>query len=171
MDGELHRIRHGRRKRFVAILSQGPMHHPARVPVTLALAHKIRLGILSGEIQNQADAARKLGLTRARLTQILEMTNLAPDLQEEILFLEAIDGREPLSERALRGVLRFTAWDEQILNDPLHRSSTQPALPVRHPDLAVELRRACRRGAGQGTRPSRPAPRAGRSCCAAPCPA
>jgi hypothetical protein len=44
------------------------------------------------------------------------MTNLAPDLQEEILFLEAIDGREPLSGRALRGVLRVTAWDEQRLN-------------------------------------------------------
>ena len=113
MDGELHRIRQGRRKRFVAILSQDPMHHPARVAVTLALAHKIRQGILSGEIQNQADAARKLGLTRARLSQILEMTNLAPDLQEEILFLEAIDGREPSSERALRGVVRVTAWDEQ----------------------------------------------------------
>jgi hypothetical protein len=41
------------------------------------------------------------------------MTNLAPDLQEEILFLEAIDGREPSSERALRGVVRVTAWDEQ----------------------------------------------------------
>jgi len=102
---------------------------PARVAVTLAHAHKIRQAILSGEIQNQADAARKLGLTRARLSQILEMTNLAPDLQEEILFLEAIDGREPLSGRALRGVLRVTAWDEQRLDSRLHRSSTQPALP------------------------------------------
>ena len=52
-----------------------------------------------------------------------------------------------------------------------------PLLPPRrggrraHPDLAHELRRACRRGAGRGTRPSRPAPRAGRSCRAAPCPA
>ena len=116
MDGELHRIRQGRRKRFVAILSQDPMHHPARVAVTLALAHKIRQGILSGEIQNQADAARKLGLTRARLSQILDLPNLAPDLQEEILLLETVDGREPVSERALRGALRFTVWDKQRVN-------------------------------------------------------
>jgi hypothetical protein len=129
MDGELHRIRHGRQKRFVAILSQGPMHRPARVAVTLALAHKIRQGILSGEIQNQADAARKLGLTRARLSQILEMTNLAPDLQEEILFLEAIDDREPLSERALRGVVRVTTWAEQRVSRRRDCCSAPPASP------------------------------------------
>jgi hypothetical protein len=113
MDGELHRVRQGRRKRFLAVPSAGPASRPARVAVTLALAHEIRHAILRGEIQDQADAARKLGLTRARLSQILNLTNLAPDLQEEILFLEAIDGREPMSERALRGVLRVTAWAEQ----------------------------------------------------------
>jgi hypothetical protein len=113
IDGELHRVRHGRRKRFVAVSSAGPEHRPARVAVTLAFAHKIRQAILRGEIQNQAEAARRVGLTRARLSQILHLTNLAPDLQEEILFLETIDGREPLRERALRGVVRVTTWAEQ----------------------------------------------------------
>ena len=111
--GELHRIRHGRQKRFVADPSQRPASRPARVAVTLALAHRIRQAILSGEIQDQADAARKLGLTRARLSQILDLMNLAPDLQEEILLLEAIDGREPMSERSLRGAVRVTAWSKQ----------------------------------------------------------
>jgi hypothetical protein len=92
------------------------VHRFARVAITLAFAHKIRQAILRGEIQDQADAARKLGLTRAHLSQILDLTNLAPDLQEEILFLEAIDGHEPLSERALRGVVRVTAWAAQRLN-------------------------------------------------------
>jgi DNA invertase Pin-like site-specific DNA recombinase len=105
VNGELHRVRYGRQKRFVAIPSPGPVHRPARVAITLASAHKIRQAILIGEIKDQAEAARKLGLTRARLSQILDLTKLAPDLQEEILFLEAIDGREPLSERALRGVV------------------------------------------------------------------
>jgi hypothetical protein len=114
--GELHRVRRGRRERFAATPPQGPPERPARVAVTLALAHRIRQGILAGEIKDQAEAARKLGLTRARLSQILDLTNLAPDLQEEVLFLEAIDGREPLSGRALRGVLRFWAWAEQRVN-------------------------------------------------------
>src|ERR1035441_7844411 len=116
IDGKLHRERRGRRRRFTASVPEAPASRPARVAVTLAMAHKIRQGILDGEIQDQADAARKLGLTRARLSQILDLTNLAPDLQEEILFLEAIDGREPMSERVLRGVLLFTAWAEQRVN-------------------------------------------------------
>jgi len=114
--GELHRVRHGRQERFSATLPQGPSERPARVAVTLVLAHKIRQGIESGKIRNQAEAAKTLGLTRARLSQILDLTNLAPDHQEEILFLEAIEGREPMSERALRGVVRVMAWAEQRLN-------------------------------------------------------
>jgi hypothetical protein len=82
------------------------------------MAHKIRQGILAGEIRDQADAARRLGLTRARLSQILDLTNLAPDLQERILFLEVSEGREPLRERALRVTLRTASWDEQRLRRP-----------------------------------------------------
>jgi ParB-like chromosome segregation protein Spo0J len=97
--------------------------------MTLAFAHKIRQAILSGEIKGQAEAARRVGLTRARLSQILDLTNLAPDLQEEILFLEAIGGREPLSERALRGVLRVTTWAEQRMNRRRDCHSAPPASP------------------------------------------
>lgn len=132
IDGELHRVRHGRQKRFAAVLSPGPVHRPARIALTLAFAHKIRQAILGGEIRSQAEAARTVGLTRARLSQILELTNLAPDLQEEILFLEAIDGREPMSERALRGVLRVTAWAGQRLSrrrDQLRPTHNELATP------------------------------------------
>ncbi len=113
IDGELHRERRGRRNGFAASAPPDPASRPARVAVTLAMAHKIRQGILDGEIRDQADAARRLGLTRARLSQILDLTNLAPDLQERILLLEVIDGREPLPERALRRVLRFSGWIDQ----------------------------------------------------------
>ena len=46
--------------------------------------------------------ARKLGLTRARVTQLLDLTLLAVDIQEQILFAESIDGVETICERALR---------------------------------------------------------------------
>lgn len=118
IDGELHRERHGRRKRFTASAPGPPASRPARVALTLAMAHRIRQGILAGEIQDQADAARRLGLTRARLSQILDLTNLAPDLQERILFLEVINGREPLRERALRVALRTASWEEQRRSGP-----------------------------------------------------
>lgn len=132
IDGELHRVRHGRRKQFDAEPPQSPSERPARVAVTLALAHKIRQGIVRGETRDQAEAARQLGLTRARLSQILDLTNLAPDLQEEILFLETVDGREPIAERALRGVLRFAEWAEQRLTQhPEHLllACDNPATP------------------------------------------
>jgi len=38
---------------------------------------------------------------------------LAPDIQDEILFLEAVDGFEPLAERELRAIVRYRGWAEQ----------------------------------------------------------
>ncbi len=139
--GDLHRVRRGRHQRFASTLPQDPSNRPARVAVTLALAHRVRRGIESGEIRNQADAARRLGLTRARLSQILDLTNLAPDLQEEILLLEAVDGREPLSERSLRGILRFQTWAEQRARrgDPLD-SAGETSVCTRHSPRQFPLR-------------------------------
>ena len=57
--------------------------------------------------------ARKLGLSRARVTQLLDLFLLAPDLQQAVLALEAVDGAEPLSERALRAVAHAGSWVEQ----------------------------------------------------------
>jgi hypothetical protein len=72
----------------------------------LALAHKIQNAIDRGAVQDRAEAARRLGLTRARITQLLDLTLLAPDVQEQILFAESIDGLEMTCERALRAVAR-----------------------------------------------------------------
>jgi len=111
--GQLHRVRRGRRKTFESEALQEPVARPARVAVQLALAHRIRRAIDSGEVTDQAAVARRLGLTRARLTQLLNLTFLAPDLQERALGLESVDGSEPLSERALRPVARAVSWAEQ----------------------------------------------------------
>ena len=46
----------------------------------------------------------RVGLKRARVTQLLDLLLLAPDLQVLVLALAAIDGVEPTSERALRVV-------------------------------------------------------------------
>ncbi len=79
----------------------------------LALAHTVADAIASGKLVDQADAARRLGLTRARITQLLALLRLAPDLQEHVLFLEAVDGIEPLTERDLRKVTRVACWAQQ----------------------------------------------------------
>ena len=76
---------------------------PAKVAQMLAMAHHLQSMIDRGEIRDRAELARRLGISRARVTQILDMTLLAPGIQEEVLFMEAVDGKEPISERQLRG--------------------------------------------------------------------
>ena len=79
----------------------------------LALAHKIQQAIDRGAVRDRAEVARRLGLTRARVTQLLDLTLLAPDIQEQILDLQAIDGVEQTHERALRYLVRQAGWAEQ----------------------------------------------------------
>jgi hypothetical protein len=63
--------------------------------------------------RDRADLARQLGFIRTRVTQLLDLTLLAPDIQVQILNLEAIDGRDPLTERGIREVVAQTSWEEQ----------------------------------------------------------
>ena len=79
----------------------------------LALAHRLQRAIRRGEYNDRADLARQFGITRARVTQLLNLTLLAPDIQEDVLKLEAVDGVQPTSERALRGVVTAVEWGEQ----------------------------------------------------------
>ena len=115
VTGALHRVQRGHGRGFVAEPApvKTPIRRPARVAVMLALAHKITTAIGTGHLHDQADAARRLGFTRARVTQLLALLQLAPDVQERVLFLEAVDGIEPLTERALRAVTRARNWEEQ----------------------------------------------------------
>jgi hypothetical protein len=79
----------------------------------LALLHHIAAAIERGDLAVCADAARQFGFTRARITQILDLLLLAPDIQEAVLFLEAVDAREPVTERGLRGLVKMEEWGEQ----------------------------------------------------------
>lgn len=115
-EGKLHRAQRGHGKTFVEGPPQPqpePVRRPARVAVMLALAHKIEDAIDRGIVRDRAEVARRLGLTRARLTQLMDLTLLAPDIQEKVLHFEAVDGIEPLSERALRRTSRSPLWSAQ----------------------------------------------------------
>ncbi len=90
-----------------------PVRRPAKVARMLALAHHIQNAIDRGVVADRAAVARKLGFTRARITQLLDLLLLAPDLQARVLELEAVDGVEPLTERALRAAAHAGTWAEQ----------------------------------------------------------
>ena len=115
VSAPLHRVRARHRQGFVdqAPVVRLPVRRPARVAVMLALAHTVDAAISAGRLRDQRDAAERLGLTPPRITQLLAMLQLAPDLQERVLFLEAVDGQEPVTERELRPLTRLLSWDDQ----------------------------------------------------------
>jgi hypothetical protein len=63
---------------------------------------------------NQAEIARVAGITRARITQILNLTNLAPDIQQSILDLEPSTDYVPrFREREVRTIAIMPNWEKQ----------------------------------------------------------
>lgn len=85
-----------------------------RVSRLMALAIRFESLVRRGEVRDYADLARLGYVTRARITQIMNLTNLAPDIQEEILFLPATQkGRDPVLERELRPIAAVPHWPRQ----------------------------------------------------------
>ncbi|MCY2961751.1 MAG: hypothetical protein NTY35_16445, partial [Planctomycetota bacterium] len=74
----------------------------------LALIQVVEAGIERGEIRDLSHAAKLFGLTRARMTQVAQLADLAPDIQERLLL-----GDTSIPERALRAALRSVDWQEQ----------------------------------------------------------
>jgi hypothetical protein len=117
LKGSLFR-RQGRRVELsdtppVAPQPRTPVRRPAKVARMLALAHHLQRAIDQGLVADRAAVARHLGQTRARVTQLLDLLLLAPDLQVAVLDLEAVDGIEPMAEKPLRSVAHAGTWDEQ----------------------------------------------------------
>ena len=94
-----------------------PAPVPDRVPRIsrlMALAIHFDGLIQNGVISDYADIARLGGVTRARVTQIMNLLNLAPEIQEKILFLSGSEkGRESLIERDLRSTSDKLFWKKK----------------------------------------------------------
>lgn len=98
---------------FVPEVKRKEKTRPLRVARMLALAHECEALIAAGLVADRAELAGVLGFTRARVTQLLDLTLLAPDIQEEILVAEVEPGRDAVTERGLRAIVRHAAWDDQ----------------------------------------------------------
>jgi hypothetical protein len=83
----------------------------SRVTRLMALAIKFQDMVTRGEVRDFADIARLGYVTRARLTQIMNLLLLAPDIQEHLL--DTTPPATNVSERNLRSIVARHKWADQ----------------------------------------------------------
>lgn len=115
-------VHFARRSKGRREISPGPAPVPQRTPhgrvprVSRLMALAIRLDgyLREGVVADQADLARLGHVSRARITQIMNLLHLAPDIQEALLFLPRVaEGRDPITERDLRPIAACVDWRKQ----------------------------------------------------------
>jgi hypothetical protein len=109
----------GAKKRMVEGARQLDESKPAieripRISRYMALAIHFEDLIRQGVVTDYADLARLGHVTRARVTQIMNLRLLAPKIQEELLFLEAITNRIDLIQlKQLQTIATDFNWEDQ----------------------------------------------------------
>jgi len=97
-----------------APITDTPDGRVPRVSRLMALAIKFDRLIAEGAIRDQAQLAELGYVSRARVTQIMNLLYLAPDIQEAILHLPRVrSGRDPITERDLRPICAESSWAVQ----------------------------------------------------------
>jgi hypothetical protein len=90
---------------------------PGRLPqITRVLALAIHLNnlIRQADAKDYADIGRLSCLCRERVSQIMRLNYLAPDIQVELLYLPPTPtGRYPVSETAVRKIANLLSWADQ----------------------------------------------------------
>ena len=85
-----------------------------RISRMLALAIHLKGIIERKELVSYAEIAEFGYVSRPRVSQIMDLNYLAPDIQEEVLFLpEIAKGRDPWQERRLRRISYELDWHRQ----------------------------------------------------------
>ena len=93
-----------------------------RVSRLMALAIHFDELIRKGTVRDYADLAKLGGVTRARITQIMNLLNLPPQIQEWLLFLPGTR-----SGREMRAFCDLQDWIEQPLRlETLFNTSSPP---------------------------------------------
>jgi ParB-like chromosome segregation protein Spo0J len=87
---------------------------PPSVVEVLRKAQGWRALLDSGQAANQAEIARREGVTRARVTQVMSLLRLTREIHEHILSMPKTVHRSTLTELALRPVARLKDRDAQI---------------------------------------------------------
>jgi len=107
-----------------SVVSATPLHRgipkPPKVAKTPRVVELLRKSMEwqtlmeSGQIANQGDIARQQGITRARVTQVMGMLRLAPEIRERILSMPDVSHQPLITERILRPIGTFTDFHDQL---------------------------------------------------------
>ncbi len=130
---DIHFAIKGRHKRAVLTLRRDPKDNsgdslPARDETTnacdgrvprisklMALAIRFDGLLRDGVVANQSELAELAQASQPRMTQIMNLLHLAPEIQEQTLFLEPVlSGRDPITERDLRSITQDLDWNVQL---------------------------------------------------------
>ena len=85
-----------------------------RISRLVALAIYMQDLVNRGEVADYAELARLGQVSRARITQIMNLLHLSPDIQEEILLLPRSEGcADPITEKMVRPIAAIPNWRKQ----------------------------------------------------------
>ena len=91
-----------------------PAGRVPRIAKLMALAIRFEQLIRDGTVANQAEIARLGHVSRARVTQIMNLLNLGPDIQEAILWLPPVEkGRDSIYLRHVLPIAAEPDWEAQ----------------------------------------------------------
>jgi len=91
-----------------------PVGNIPRISKIMALAIKMDGMIQSGIVKDYTELALLGQVTCARITQIMNLLYLAPDIQEEILFLDRVTkGKDPIVEKRVGKIAQYDDWKTQ----------------------------------------------------------
>jgi hypothetical protein len=85
-----------------------------RISRLLALAHRLDQLVRTGVIADYAALAKLAHVSRARISQIMNLLVLAPNIQETLLHLpRTVRGRDPIHLRQLQPLAVVLDWEQQ----------------------------------------------------------
>ncbi|MBL8822429.1 MAG: hypothetical protein JNJ77_07575 [Planctomycetia bacterium] len=125
---------HRKGQRVMTTRMPSPVIPEGRIPRIsrlIALAHHLERLVVTGVVKDYAELARLGHVSRARISQIMNLLLLAPDIQEAILFLPKTTlGHDPIKLKHLQSICLVKEWEKQrerwlALSDDHELFSTQ----------------------------------------------
>ena len=125
-----------------ALVESSPKGVP-RITRLLALAVKFDGLLQQGVVQNYTELARLGRVSRARITQIMNLLSLAPDIQQQILSWSGeASGQQSVRETWIRALSAEVIWSRQrdrwnrCLAQPIHQPNERPSVNVKGREAA-----------------------------------